>query len=62
MLINRTMRIQLSVSIIGTDEKGDHQSMIDRVLDLLTPHPDSVLVTNHNEKVTVIVSDYELTS
>lgn len=64
-MATRTLRIVLAVSVYDTQAAGgDDSAMINRVLNAIVPHPDSVIATDsgHNERCTVLVTDTEVTS
>lgn len=65
-MANRTMRIVLAVTVSGTPDEQSSPAVMDmmmRVLNAVVPHPDSALATDlSGERVTVLVTDYEVTS
>lgn len=64
--MHNTMRIVLAVSIIDAPinfTREEEEAMMERVLNAVIPHPDSVIATEKaGEKVTVLATEYEMTS
>lgn len=70
-MATRTMRYRVGVSVYdaperleeGPERDKEDEEMAMRVLNATIPHPDSRIATDRaGESVTVIVSDWEITS